>query len=127
MPATAVLGEGLQPALQLCAYLQSLPEPGLGIAGFGKRDASHDVHLPTPLWWFRPGLHTAPQPLPGALAVTAMNDQHAYLRLPPEHELQVGDVLGFGISHPCTTFDKWSVLYEVDDGYNVVGAVKTYF
>ena len=40
-----------------------------------------------------------------------MNDQHAYLRCradeadPP----QVGDLIGCGISHPCTTFDKWRV------------------
>jgi D-serine dehydratase len=58
-----------------------------------------------------------------------MNDQHAYLRLPEElaQQLQVGDIVGCGVSHPCTTFDKWSLLLEVDEQYRVVGAVNTEF
>jgi D-serine dehydratase len=58
-----------------------------------------------------------------------MNDQHAYLRWradeadPP----QVCDLIGCGISHPCTTFDKWRVLFTVDDAYRVTGAIRTFF
>ena len=40
---------------------------------------------------------------------------------------QVGDLIGCGISHPCTTFDKWRVLFTVDDDYRVTGAIRTYF
>jgi D-serine dehydratase len=41
--------------------------------------------------------------------------------------LKIGDMVVLGISHPCTTFDKWDVLYGVDDSYNVVSAFKTFF
>jgi D-serine dehydratase len=35
--------------------------------------------------------------------------------------------VGLGISHPCTTFDKWRVIWVVDDAYDVVDAVTTRF
>jgi D-serine dehydratase len=39
----------------------------------------------------------------------------------------VGDLVGCGISHPCTTFDKWPLLLGVDDDYHVRGAFNTFF
>lgn len=125
MPQVADLGEGLRSALEVWAHVQSLPEPGLAIVSLGKRDASFDVHLPTPLARHRRG-DQAPVPLSG-YRVLRMNDHHTYLELPRESELAVGDSLGFGIGHPCTTFDRWPVLLEVDDAYQVVGAVRTFF
>jgi D-serine dehydratase len=122
----AALGEGLRPALEIWARIQSIPEPGLAIATFGKRDASYDIDLPRPAWWFRPGSHGKPQRVEGC-SVLRLNDQHAYVKLPDDHPLRVGDLMGFGISHPCTTFDKWSLLFEVDDDYRVVGAIRTFF
>ena len=72
-----------------------------------------------------------PHALPEGAVIVKMNDQHAYLRLPDGHplcsELAVGDLVGCGISHPCTTFDKWKLLLEVDDGYAVRGAINTFF
>jgi D-serine dehydratase len=56
-----------------------------------------------------------------------MNDQHAYLRMPAGFSLQIGDLVGCGISHPCTTFDKWQVMLAVDDDYNVRFAINTFF
>jgi D-serine dehydratase len=56
-----------------------------------------------------------------------MNDQHAYLRFPADAAPQVGDLVGCGISHPCTTFDKWRALFTVDDDYRVTGAIRTFF
>ena len=56
-----------------------------------------------------------------------MNDQHAYLRLPEGFDINVGDLVGCGISHPCTTFDKWPLMLVVDDSYRVTGAVNTFF
>jgi hypothetical protein len=29
--------------------------------------------------------------------------------------------------HPCTAFAKRDVLYRVDEMFNVIGAVKTFF
>ena len=61
------------------------------------------------------------------LTVTALNDQHAYVRLPPGETLEVGEMLGCGISHPCTAFDKWRLIPVVDDDYTVVDAIATFF
>jgi D-serine dehydratase len=56
-----------------------------------------------------------------------MNDQHAYLTVPEGADLRVGDLVGCGISHPCTTFDKWPLLLAVDARYAVHYAVNTVF
>ena len=126
-PEVQQLGEGLKPALELWAAVQSTPEPGLAIATMGKRDVSHDVHLPLPRQWYRPNLQTHPQDLGPGFQVTALYDQHACLRVPPDSPLRVGDLVSFGISHPCTTFDKWRLLYVVDDDYTVTEAIRTFF
>ena len=68
-----------------------------------------------------------PEPMPRGHVVVALNDQHCHLGTPAESPLQVGDMVAFGIGHPCTTFDKWSMLMLVDEDYGVVGGVKTYF
>jgi D-serine deaminase-like pyridoxal phosphate-dependent protein len=126
-PEVQQLGEGLKPALELWAAVQSTPEPGLAIATMGKRDVSHDVHLPLPRQWYRPNLQTHPQDLGPGFEVIALYDQHACLRVPPDSPLRVGDLVSFGISHPCTTFDKWRLLYVVDDDYTVTEAIRTFF
>jgi D-serine dehydratase len=36
-------------------------------------------------------------------------------------------VVCFGVSHPCTTFDKWRVIPVADDQYQVVDAIHTFF
>ena len=122
---------GLKPALEVWSRVQSRPEPGLAILTMGKRDASFDIDLPIPLSRFRTGLDDYPRPVPPGWKIAAMNDQHAYLRLDADAdasaELAVGDLVGCGISHPCTTFDKWRLLFTVDDGYSVTGAVRTFF
>ncbi|MES2322193.1 MAG: amino acid deaminase [Pseudomonadota bacterium] len=118
--------DGLQPALEVWSMVQSLPEPGLAILTMGKRDASYDIDLPIPLVWHRPG-PGMPAALPEGCSIVKMNDQHAYLQLPDGHALAVGDLVGCGISHPCTTFDKWTLLLAVDDGYNVRYGVNTLF
>jgi D-serine dehydratase len=125
--AIDAFGTGLQAALELWAFVQSTPETGRAIATLGKRDVSFDADLPVPEQWFRPGVHTRPQPLGAGFAVTGLNDQHAYLALPDDSPLRVGDMLSFGISHPCTTFDKWQLLYVVDDDYGVTEAIRTFF
>jgi len=125
-PRVAELGVGLQPALEVWADVQSLPEPGRLIAGLGKRDVSYDIELPRPTAWFRRGLHSSPVPLPSPLTAVGLYDQHLILTGVTDG-LQVGDSLVFGISHPCTTFDKWRVIPIVDDDYRVVSAISTLF
>ena len=123
--------EGLRPALEVWSTVQSRPEPGLAILTMGKRDASYDEALPTPLFTHRPCSDAVlPAELPHGCTIFKMNDQHAYLSLPEggiRDNLQVGDLVGCGISHPCTTFDKWQVLLAVDDAYNVREALNTFF
>jgi D-serine deaminase-like pyridoxal phosphate-dependent protein len=38
-----------------------------------------------------------------------------------------GDLVCFGISHPCTAFDKWRSIPVVDDDYRIVDIMHTYF
>jgi D-serine dehydratase len=123
----AALGEGLREALEVWAYVQSTPEPGLAILTMGKRDVSHDLALPFPRWHFRPGSGGTPAAVPAEWKIAALNDQHAYLRTTGGPALRVGDMIGCAISHPCTTFDKWRFLPVVDDGYRVVDGVATWF
>ncbi|MDX1540288.1 MAG: amino acid deaminase [Geminicoccaceae bacterium] len=127
MPEVDALGPGLRPALEVWAVVQSVPEPGRVILTMGKRDVSFDSGLPVAERWFRSNLHRAPQTIGEGFEVVALNDQHAFLDVPESSPLQVGDLVGFGISHPCTTFDRWGLLYVVDDDYRVTGAVKTFF
>lgn len=115
---------GLQAALEVWTQVQSQPESGLAILTMGKRDASFDIDLPRPLAWVREGESRA---VGEGWKIVKMNDQHAYLHFPADVPLQVGDLVGCGISHPCTTFDRWRWLPVVDDAYNVTAAVKTFF
>jgi len=66
-------------------------------------------------------------PIPADHRVVRLDDQHAYLDIPADSPLQPGDMVAFGVSHPCTTFDKWQALYLVDDGLRVTGAIRTFF
>ena len=59
--------------------------------------------------------------------VTGLNDQHAYLRLDPGTALAPGDLVCLGISHPCTTLDKWRLIAVLDDEDNVIETVHTFF
>jgi D-serine dehydratase len=126
-PEIAALGTGLQPVIEVWAYVQSRPETELAIVGLGKRDVSHD-ELPVPTVWFRPGSGSnRPGAIPAGHRTLRLNDQHCYLSIPADSPLTVGDMVGFGISHPCLTFDKWRVLHLVDADYSVVDSVRTYF
>ena len=125
-------GGGLRPALEVWSMVQSRPEATLAILTMGKRDASYDVDLPIPLMVHRPGPGAGPPlGLPPGCSIVKLNDQHAYLQLPAGDaicdSLAVGDLVGCGISHPCTTFDKWPLLLAVDDEYNVRYGVNTFF
>lgn len=126
-PKAREIGAGPQPALEIWAQVQSRPEPERAIVSLGKRDTSFDSGMPEPLYWHRPGSHEAPRPIAQGHKVVALNDQHAYLDLPASSPLAVGDRIGFGISHPCLTFDRWQLMPVVDDSYTVQSAVRTFF
>jgi D-serine dehydratase len=119
-------GNGPKAALEVWTLVQSIPEPGLAFVTMGKRDVSFDVSLPVPIAW-SPADASAAEPMPAGYSVTKLNDQHGYLKGPSNSPLKVGDRVGFGVSHPCTTFDRWQLIYLVDDTYNVTGAIRTFF
>jgi D-serine dehydratase len=115
----------LRPALELWSYVQSRPEPTLAILTFGRRDAPYDYGLPVPI------AHLPARSLErrevNEWSVVKVNDQHAYLAVPAEAEVEVGDRVVCGISHPCTAFDKWRVIPLLDDADTVIGAIRTFF
>jgi D-serine deaminase-like pyridoxal phosphate-dependent protein len=113
-----------RPALELWAQVVSRPEPGLALLSAGRRDAGFDAGLPVPLRARRRDGGAAA--LAGA-EVTGLNDQHAYLRLAPGTALAPGDLVCLGISHPCTTLDKWRVIPVLDEEDRVIDAVHTFF
>lgn len=125
------LGEGLRPALHIWAYVQSRPEAELAIVGLGKRDAAFDAGLPTPALHYRPaepaGSAAAPAPAPDAWTLTRIMDQHAYMKIPADADVRVGDMIAFDISHPCLTWDKWRQVAVVDRDYRVIDLLQTYF
>lgn len=124
------LRETLRPAIELVSVVQSCPEPGLAILSMGKRDVSYDLDMPVPEWRAQVG-DVQTRAVPAHWAVTALNDQHAYLHFdaqaPEDQHPVVGQLVGCGISHPCTTFDKWRWMPVVDDAYRVVDAVSVNF
>jgi D-serine dehydratase len=125
-PVARGMASTLVPALQLWAYVQSIPENQKAIIGLGKRDVAFDAGLPVPALHYRPG-SPAPNAAPGTWKLTRMMDQHAYLQIEEKADLRVGDMIGFDISHPCLTFDKWRYLPVLDSHYQVIDVVETFF
>jgi D-serine dehydratase len=125
-PIAREMRSGLVPALHIWAYVQSTPEDELAVVTMGRRDAAFDSGLPTPALHFRPG-RDEPIATPTHWETTKMMDQHSYLKIAAGDDVRVGDMVGFNISHPCLTFDKWRILPILDEAYNVVDVVQTYF
>ncbi len=116
-----------KPALELWSYVQSIPEARRAYLTFGKRDCAYCSGMPVPLLALSEG-----EPLSAARSmaktkVVGLNDQHAYLDLSGEEQLQVGDLVCCGISHPCLAFDKWRAIPVVNDDYEVVDLYHTFF
>ncbi|WP_418958821.1 amino acid deaminase [Streptomyces tritici] len=124
-PFNRIPDEGaLQPAFRLWSQVISRPTPEQAFTNAGKRDAAYDLHLPvaqvvrTPAGELREAT---------GITVTGLSDQHAWLATDPTAELQVGDWVGMGLSHPCTTFDKWQLIPVVEADGTVVDFVRTFF
>jgi D-serine dehydratase len=117
--------ESFRPTLTLWAEVLSRPEPGLAICGFGMRDVSFDQDLPIPLAVYREGGERATAV--AGLEVVKLNDQHAFLSVGAGSDLAVGDIVAFGISHPCTCLDRWRVIYGLGPDGTVTRAIPTRF
>jgi D-serine dehydratase len=116
--------EAFRPALRLWAEVLSRPEPGLAICGMGMRDVSFDQGMPVPLEAFRDGV---PLGRLESAAVVKLNDQHAFLQVPDNAALAVGDIVAFGISHPCTCLDRWRLVFGLGPDGRVASVYPTFF
>ncbi|WLW52568.1 amino acid deaminase [Streptomyces sp. YU58] len=123
-PFNRVPEEGaLEPAFRLWTQVVSRPSPEQAFTNAGKRDAAYDLDLPFAQVVRRDGTE---RPAAG-IEVTGLSDQHAWLRTAPEAELEVGDWVGLGLSHPCTSFDKWQLIPVAEADGTVVDYIRTYF
>ncbi|MFI6492792.1 amino acid deaminase [Streptomyces sp. NPDC050564] len=123
-PFTRIPQEGaLHPAFRLWSQVVSRPSPDQAFTNAGKRDAAYDLDLPFAQVVRRDGTE---RPATG-ITVTGLSDQHSWLRTTPEADLQVGDWLAMGLSHPCTSFDKWQLIPLVEADGTVVDYVRTFF
>lgn len=111
----------LLPAIELWSQVLSQPEPGLAILNLGKRDVGNDIDNPTPFRKYRGSVNAFTG------TIDHLNDQHGFLNYDRREEVKIGDVIGLGISHPCTTFDKWKLMPLVDENYDVVDLIHTFF
>lgn len=119
-------GNGLMPAMEVWAHIHSIPEPGLIVAGIGKRDIAYDADLPIPLRRYRPDNGNGSLSIAG-WTVTGIMDQHAFLSVPAGEDVRVGDIVAFGSSHPCLTFDKWRFIALADEDFRVKDYLTTCF
>jgi D-serine deaminase-like pyridoxal phosphate-dependent protein len=113
------VGNPLLPAIEVWSQLLSAPESDLAILNLGKRDVGCDSHNPVPIVKYRGKV----EKFTGH--VEKLNDQHAFMR--SLDEFMVGDLIGLGISHPCTTFDKWRLVPLVNDQYDVIDCIQSFF
>lgn len=116
--------QAFQPALLVYAEVLSRPEGGLAICGMGMRDVSFDQGLPVAVAHYREGRMIS---LAKDITVERLNDQHCFLALDSETDLAVGDILAFGISHPCTALDRWSWIFQTGADGRITGALPTHF
>jgi D-serine dehydratase len=113
-----------RPALRVWAEVLSRPEPDLAICGLGMRDVSFDQGFPVPLRVHRGGRALGAVPCG---RVVKLNDQHAFLVPASGDDFEVGDVVEFGISHPCTCLDRYRFVFGLDENGVVRHAYPTYF
>jgi D-serine deaminase-like pyridoxal phosphate-dependent protein len=112
-------GKPLLPAIEVWSQVISAPESGFGVLNLGKRDIGCDLHNPIPFAKYAGKV----EKFTGT--IEKLNDQHGFMR--SEDKFAVSELIGLGISHPCTTFDKWKLIPLVNDDYDVVDLIHTFF
>ncbi|MEU2063069.1 amino acid deaminase [Streptomyces sp. NPDC013455] len=123
-PFNRVPEEGaLEPAFRLWAQVVSRPSEAEAFVNAGKRDAAYDLDRPVAHVVRRDGTERPATDV----EVTALSDQHLWLRTGPGADVEVGDWIGFGLSHPCTSFDKWQLIPVAQADGTVVDYIRTFF
>ena len=114
----------LEPALEAWAPVLSRPEPETAVLGIGRRDVSFDAGNPVVLHGRAADGTTLDT---GGAVVRRLFDQHAVLSVPATARLAPGDELCLGVSHPCTTFDKWRWIPVLDAEDRITDVIRTFF
>jgi D-serine dehydratase len=122
MPASAGPG-GFLPAIEVWGSVLSTPQAGVVVIGIGKRDVAADLEPPIPRWVRRLAGNIRDE---SHIRVSRLMDQHAICSVDGEPPA-IGDLVGFGISHPCAAFDRRRVIPIVDESGRVVEAIETHF
>jgi len=108
-----------QPAIEVWGQVISKPERDFGVLNLGKRDIGNDLHNPIPIKSYDGQVKSF------SAVIEKLNDQHGYLR--GKQEFSLAQLIGLGISHPCTTFDKWGLIPLVNDDYDLIDCMQTFF
>ncbi|MEU3602220.1 amino acid deaminase [Streptomyces sp. NPDC006798] len=125
-PFNRVPDEGaLRPAFRLWAQVVSRPTPGQAFLNAGKRDAAYDLDLPE-AQVVRDAETGEIRPATG-IEISGLSDQHGWVKTAPDADLEVGDWVGMGLSHPCTAFDKWQLIPLVEADGTVTDYIRTFF
>lgn len=119
-------GRMLQPALEVWGQVISAPDERTAILNAGRRDYGQDAGNPVPVRWYRTGQSLWDR-LSTETRISMVSDQHTNLMTETGHKFSIGDIVALGVSHPCTTFDKWQILYVIDEEGTVVDSVRTWF
>lgn len=116
---------GLRPAFRLWTQVVSRPSPTQAFVNAGKRDIAYDLGLPE-AELVRDALTGEERPATG-VRVVKLSDQHAWLETDSADDVQVGDWVALGMSHPCTIFEKWPLIPLVQSDGTVTDYVRTFF
>lgn len=116
-------------AIRVWAPVLSVPEPGLALLLCGRRDIGFDADLPAVLG-VRARSGEEARSFTGT--VTQLADQHAFVSFDPtQYEAdalpRVGDLVELGVSHPCTTLDRWGLVPVIDDDFRVSEFTQLHF
>ncbi|MFI8273721.1 alanine racemase [Streptomyces sp. NPDC085929] len=116
---------GLRPAFRLWTQVVSRPSPTQAFVNAGKRDIAYDLGLPE-AELVRDALTGEERPATG-VRVVKLSDQHAWLETDSADDVNVGDWVALGMSHPCTIFEKWPLIPVVAADGTVTDYVRTFF
>ncbi|MDA5280492.1 amino acid deaminase [Streptomyces sp. Isolate_45] len=116
---------GLRPAFRLWTQVVSRPSPTQAFVNAGKRDVAYDLGLPE-AELVRDALTGEERPATG-VRIVKLSDQHAWLETDSAEDVQVGDWVALGMSHPCTIFEKWPLIPVVRADGTVTDYVRTFF
>ncbi|MFJ9338096.1 alanine racemase [Streptomyces sp. NPDC101733] len=116
---------GLRPAFRLWTQVVSRPSATQAFVNAGKRDVAYDLGLPE-AELVRDAL-TGEERAADGVRVVKLSDQHAWLETDSAEDVQVGDWVALGMSHPCTIFEKWPLIPVVAADGTVTDYVRTFF